>query len=80
MFGGIDWDVQKLLAVAPFAFLTIATIFFFIHKMWKVSADNALKQSMVERGMSADDIERVMQCGNEDELSPSGQYKTTRHG
>jgi hypothetical protein len=35
-------------------------------KLHQTRSDNALKQSMVERGMSADEIERVMAVGNEE--------------
>ena len=78
MLSDIVWDAPTLLAVAPFAFVAIATVAFFMYKMWKVRSDNSLKHSMVERGMSADDIERVMRCGNEDEFSPLKQLKTNR--
>jgi hypothetical protein len=36
-------------------------------RLHQTRSDNALKQSMVERGMSADDIERVIAAGNDEE-------------
>ena len=78
MLRDIVWDTPIMLAFAPFAAMAIGIVSFFIYKMWKVSADNALKQSMVERGMSVDEIERVIRCGNESELSPLKQLKPNR--
>ena len=36
-------------------------------KLHQTRSDNALKQSMVERGMSAEEIERVMAAGSGEE-------------
>ena len=36
-------------------------------RLHQTRSDNALKQAMVERGMSADEIERVIAAGNEEE-------------
>ncbi len=43
----------------------VAIIATFWHKTVKDRSDNELKQSMLDKGMSAEDIERVMNAGSE---------------
>ena len=43
----------------------VAIIATFWYKTVKDKSDNQLKQSMLERGMSAEDIERVINAGSE---------------
>ena len=54
-------------AVAPivmaFAVPIVAIIGHFWHEVLKTRSNNDLKRSMVERGMSAQEIEQVMNAG-----------------
>jgi hypothetical protein len=45
-------------------------------KLHQTRSDNALKQSMVERGMSADEIERVIAAGTGED----GEKKSDARG
>jgi hypothetical protein len=49
-----------------FAFLTItsvaSTVAYYWHKIHKTEVEAALKQEMIQRGMSADEIERVLRA------------------
>ena len=52
-----------------FAFLTITTVVssvgYYWHKVRKVELEAALKQEMIQRGMSADEIKQVIQASTE---------------
>ncbi|MFC1762734.1 hypothetical protein ACFL6U_11740 [Planctomycetota bacterium] len=41
----------------------VAIIAFFLYRAYKTRSNNELKQSMVERGMSVEEIERVLNAG-----------------
>ena len=41
-----------------------AVVGHFVHQILKVRSDNELKRTMVERGMSAEEIERVLAAGS----------------
>ena len=41
--------------------------FFYWYKAQKANADSRLKRTMIERGMSADEIERVLAAGSEED-------------
>ena len=47
----------------PIVVPTVAIIAHYCHKIMKVRSDNELKESMLERGMSAEEIERVINAG-----------------
>ena len=52
-----------------FAFLTITTVVssvgYYWHKVRKAELEASLKQEMIERGMSADEIKQVIQASTE---------------
>lgn len=60
-------DLLSNPAVAPiimaFAVPIVAIIAYFWHEVLKTRSNNDLKRSMVERGMSAQEIEQVMNAG-----------------
>jgi len=62
--------------IAFFAMIAVCGVGPAIAREWRKAhqarSETALKQAMVERGMSADDIIRVLQAGHaEEEASPS---------
>ena len=56
-------DMLSNPATAVFVVPCVAIIAYFWHETAKARSTNELKQSMVERGMSADEIEQVMNAG-----------------
>lgn len=60
----IVWDKQTLAVVGAFAVPIVAFVSFAWFHANKVRSESALKRAMVERGMSADEIERVLEAGN----------------
>ncbi len=63
----IVWDKQSLAVVGAFSIPLAAIIGSAWYKMNKVRYENELKRSMVERGMSADEIERILSAGQKEE-------------
>ena len=63
----IIWSRQTLAVCGAFAIPLAAIIGSAWYKMNKVRYEIDLKRSMVERGMSAEEIERVMAAGPKDE-------------
>ena len=60
MLSDIVWDAGTITMVGVFA-IPLATIIGGLwYKLEKAKSDNLLKQRMVERGMSAEEIERVL--------------------
>ena len=60
MLAEIIWN-ESTIAIALGCMIPIAAIVGgYWHKIEKTRSDNELKRSMVERGMSADEIERVL--------------------
>ena len=59
----IVWNKQTLAICGAFAIPLAAIIGSVWYKMNKVRYEIELKRSMVERGMSVDEIERVMAAG-----------------
>lgn len=53
--------------VALFCIPIVAIIAHYWHEVLKTRSNNELKQSMVERGMSAGEIEQVVNAGNPSE-------------
>ena len=56
----IMWNKETIAIVATFSVPVAAILGGVWFKLSKIRSDNELKRSMVERGMSADEIERVM--------------------
>ena len=62
----IVWNKQSLAVVGAFSVPLAVIIGSAWYKMNKVRYENELKRSMVERGMSVDEIERVMAAGSKE--------------
>jgi len=60
LFSGFRWGPDTLVVLGVFGLPIVAIVCGVWHKIAKETSDNELKRSMVERGMSADEIERVM--------------------
>jgi hypothetical protein len=60
------WNLLENPVFIVFAFLTItsvsSTVAYYWHKIHKTEVEAALKQEMIQRGMSADEIERVLRA------------------
>lgn len=63
----IIWSRQTLAICGAFAVPLAAIIGVAWYKMNKVRYECKLKQSMIESGMSAEEIERVIAVGRKDE-------------
>ncbi len=63
MVAEIIWDQQTLAVAGTFAVPITAIVAFFWYKWNKTRADYELKQSMIARGMSVEEMERVMTMG-----------------
>lgn len=63
----IVWDKQTLSVAGAFAVPLAAIIGGAWYKMNKVRSENSLKRAMIERGMSVDEIERVIAAGPKEE-------------
>lgn len=64
MLSEIDWNVQTLSVAGAFAIPIVAVISYYWYRATKARADAALKQTLANRGMSAHEIERVMESGH----------------
>jgi hypothetical protein len=62
----IVWDAQNLAIVGTFGVPIAAIIGGIWYQGTKLRSLNDLKRSMVERGMSADEIEQVIRAGRKD--------------
>ncbi len=60
MLSGIDWDQQTLGVVLGCGIPIVAIVGIFWYKIARTTSEAELKRSMVERGMSAEEIERVL--------------------
>jgi hypothetical protein len=60
MLAEILWDQNSIAVVGVFSVPVVSIIATFYYKIERVRSENELKRSMVERGMSADEIVRVM--------------------
>jgi hypothetical protein len=60
MLGEIIWDQNSIAVVCVMAVPILVMFSLAWVQVERRKSDNALKQSMVERGMSAEDIERVI--------------------
>ena len=63
------FDKEILFILLVFGLPAISIVCYTIASVIKHRADNELKSLMIERGMSAEEIERVIKAGEEDEDS-----------
>jgi len=54
---------QNVAIIMIFVIPIVAIISYYLHEILKTRSNNELKQSMIERGMSAQDIETVINVG-----------------
>ncbi len=66
MLAGIDWNESTIAVVMVFGIPIIAILGSFWYKIAKVTSDSELKRSMIERGMSVEEIERVLAARSPD--------------
>ena len=62
MLAEIFWNQNTIAVVGVFAVPIVSVVATFWYKVEQTRSDNDLKRSMVERGMSAEEIERVISC------------------
>jgi hypothetical protein len=60
MLADIDWNTGTVMMVMIFSVPIVAIVAEAWRKVEQARSQNDLKRSMVERGMSANDIERVI--------------------
>jgi hypothetical protein len=60
MLADIDWNTGTVMMVMIFSVPIVAIVAEAWRKVEQARSQNELKRSMVERGMSANDIERVI--------------------
>ncbi len=63
----IVWDKQTLSIAGAFAVPLTAIVATAWYRINKVRSENDLKRAMVQRGMSADEIERVIAAAPKEE-------------
>ena len=68
---------QFLVVIMVLAIPIIAIISYYVHEILKTRSNNELKQSMVERGLSARDIETVINAGSK---SGKKNHNRAEHG
>jgi hypothetical protein len=56
----IQWTSDTIMITLIFALPIVSVVAGVWYKVSKAQSDNELKRSMVERGMSADEIQRVL--------------------
>ena len=66
MLADIPWNPDVIGIICGCAIPIVGIIAYFWHKTEKAKSENDLKRSMIERGMSADEIERVVAAGSHD--------------
>jgi ABC-type bacteriocin/lantibiotic exporter with double-glycine peptidase domain len=54
---------QTVTVIMVFAIAIVAIIGYYVHEVLKTRSNNELKQSMLERGMTVQDIETVINAG-----------------
>ena len=62
MLAEIIWDKQSLAVLGAFAIPIVAILMAGWYKIEQMRSTNNLKRKMIERGMSVDDIERVIKA------------------
>ncbi len=67
MLAGIVWDAGTLSIVGTFSVVLAAVAGGYWYAVEKARSVNDLKRRMIERGMSVEEIERVMEAGESEE-------------
>lgn len=67
MFGEIVWNSQTITMTLIFGLPVVGVLAGAWYKVNKVRSDNDLKRAMIDRGMSADEIARVLAASGEKE-------------
>ena len=65
MCAEIVWNERLIAVICPFAMVAVLGFAFYWYKLNKVRSDNQLKRAMLERGLSAQEMERVLSLGSE---------------
>jgi hypothetical protein len=60
VLAGFDWTADQLGIIMGCGIPIVAIIGFFWYKTAKTTSENELKRTLVERGMSAEEIERIV--------------------
>jgi len=66
MLMSVIWNEGFLAVLLIFGLPVVGCIVYFWYRIAKLTSDNELKRAMVERGMSADEIELVVAAKSED--------------
>ena len=62
MLSEFAWNTSNLTIILIFGLPIVSVIGYFWYSIEKTRSDNALKQSMIERGMSPEDIQKVLEA------------------
>lgn len=57
-------DPGTLTILLIFGLPVVAVVAYYCYKIAKVNSDNELKRRLVERGLSVDEIERIINAGD----------------
>ena len=63
-------DPGALAIIFMFGAPVFAVVGYFIHQIVRLRADNELKRIMVEKGLGADEIERILAAGSKQKDGP----------
>ncbi len=66
MLSGMVWNEDIVGVLVGCSIPIVAIIGAYCYKIAKVTSDNELKRSMIESGMSAEEIERVLAAKSSD--------------
>ncbi len=66
-------NLYFLAAVCAVMICVVPALSYYWWKVRKAELEASLKHEMIQRGMAADEIERVLQAGFEDDETPSKQ-------
>jgi hypothetical protein len=66
MLAEINWTPETIVAVGFFGTMVCVVLGGLWYKLSVITSENELKRSMVERGMSADEIERILAARSPD--------------
>ena len=64
MLANIEWNVATMSVAGVFAVPIVGIVSYFWCAAIKAKADSALKQTLAKRGMSVEEIERIVESGN----------------
>ena len=60
------WNEGTLAVLLIFGLPVVGCVAYFWYRIAKVTSDNELKRTMIERGMSVEEIERVLAARSRD--------------